>query len=358
MPFEIVRNDIVNMQVDAIVNTANPKPIIGYGCDAGIHKKAGPKLLEARKEIGSIGVGQVAITPGFNLHADYVLHAVGPIWQGGTHNEEKLLRQCYDNALELAMENECESIAFPLLSAGNHGFPKALALQIAIAAFSSFLMEHEMQIYLVVFSKDAFSLSEKLFHSVASYIDENYILGKKLDEYGVTDKRDIREAELMQIRRELERQRNLRYQQELLAEDMCYAPSIALGTDENSSGLDLERLLEEADSGFSETLLMLIDRTGKKDSEIYKKANVDRKLFSKIRNNLDYRPSKATALAFAFALELNLEETKDFIARAGYALSHSSKFDIIVEFFIRQKNYDVFELNEVLFAFDQPLIGA
>ena len=358
MPFEIVRNDIVNMQVDAIVNTANPKPIIGYGCDAGIHKKAGPELLQARKTIGDIGVGQVAVTPGFNLDAEYVLHAVGPIWQDGTHNEEKLLRQCYDNALSLAKEYKCESIAFPLLSAGNHGFPKALALQIAIAAFSSFLMEHEMQIYLVVFSNDAFALSEKLFHSVASYIDENYILDKKLDEYGVADKWDVREAELMQIRRALERQHNLRYQQEMLADEECIVQSIAMGVDEDASAYDLADLLDETDAGFSETLLRLIDRTGKKDSEIYKKANVDRKLFSKIRNNKNYKPSKSTALAFAIALELDLDETRDFIGRAGFALTHSSKFDIIVEYFIKQKNYDVFAINEALFAFDQSLLGA
>lgn len=358
MPFEIVRNDIVNMQVDAIVNTANPKPIIGYGCDAGIHKKAGPELLQAREKIGAIGVGQVAITPGFDLDAEYVLHAVGPIWQDGTHNEEKLLRQCYDKALSLAWEYKCESIAFPLLSAGNHGFPKALALQIAIAAFSSFLMEHEMQIYLVVFSDDAFALSEKLFHSVASYIDENYILDKKLDEYGVADKRDVREAELMQIRRALERQRNLRYQQELLADEECVVQSVAMGVDEDASAYDLADLLDETDAGFSETLLLLIDRTGKKDSEIYKKANVDRKLFSKIRNNKNYKPSKSTALAFAIALELDLDETKDFIGRAGYALTHSSKFDIIVEYFIKKRNFNIHEINLALFEFDQSLLGA
>ena len=358
MPFEIVRNDIVNMQVDAIVNTANPKPIIGYGCDAGIHKKAGPELLQAREKIGAIGVGQVAITPGFDLDAEYVLHAVGPIWQDGTHNEEKLLRQCYDKALSLAWEYKCESIAFPLLSAGNHGFPKALALQIAIAAFSSFLMEHEMQIYLVVFSDDAFALSEKLFHSVASYIDENYILDKKLDEYGVADKRDVREAELMQIRRALERQRNLRYQQELLADEECVVQSAAMGVDEDASAYDLADLLDETDAGFSETLLLLIDRTGKKDSEIYKKANVDRKLFSKIRNNKNYKPSKSTALAFAIALELDLDETKDFIGRAGYALTHSSKFDIIVEYFIKKRNFNIHEINLALFEFDQSLLGA
>ena len=357
MPFEIVRNDITNMQVDAIVNTANPQPIIGYGCDAGVHKKAGPKLLEARKKIGDIGVGQVAITPGFNLYADYVLHAVGPVWQDGKHNQESLLRQCYDRALELAWDRKCESIAFPLLSAGNHGFPKAKALQIAIAAFSSFLMEHEMQIYLVVFSNDAFALSEKLFHSVASYIDDNYIQDKKLDEYGVSDKRDVREAELLQIRRALERQKNLRYQQEFLEESICLAPSVAMGAVDQTSD-DLIDLLDETDAGFSETLLKLIDRTGKKDSDIYKKANVDRKLFSKIRNNKNYKPSKATALAFAIALELNLEETRDFIGRAGFALTHSSKFDIIVEYFILKKNFDINEINLALFEFDQSLLGA
>jgi len=358
MPFEIVRNDITNMQVDAIVNTANPKAIIGYGVDAGVHKKAGPKLLEARKKIGDIGVGHVAITPAFEMDADYIIHAVGPIWQGGSHNEETLLRQCYDSALTVAVKNNCESIAFPLLSAGNHGFPKDLALQTAIAAFSSFLMSHDMQIYLVVFSDDAFALSEKLFHSVASYIDENYILEKKLDEYGVTDKRDVREAELMQIRRALERQHNLRYQQELLADEEFLAPAITMGADTDNSPFDLADMLDETDAGFSETLLLLIDRTGKKDSEIYKKANVDRKLFSKIRNNKNYRPSKSTALAFAIALELDLDETKDFISRAGFALTHSSKFDIIVEYFIKKRNFNIHEINLALFEFDQSLLGA
>lgn len=358
MPFEIVRNDITNMQVDAIVNTANPKATIGYGVDAGIHKKAGPKLLVARKKIGSIGVGQTAITPAFDLDAKYVIHAVGPIWQGGSHNEEALLSQCYKEALKLAKEHNCDSIAFPLLSAGNHGFPKPLALQIAIREFSSFLMENDMQIYLVVFSRDAFALSEKLFHSVASYIDETYIRDKTLDEYGITNKRNVREAELMQIRRELERQERIREEIEFLEAKATYCDSVEADMALPSAAQDWESVLEDIDAGFSETLLRLIDRTGKKDSDIYKKANIDRKLFSKIRNNIDYKPSKTTALAFAIALELDLDETRDFIARAGFALSHSSKFDIIVEYFILHKNYDVFELNEVLFAFDQPLIGA
>lgn len=355
MPFEIVRNDIVNMQVDAIVNTANPKPIIGYGVDAGIHKKAGKKLLEERQKIGNIGVGEAVITPGFSLDASYVIHTVGPIWQGGKNDEEILLKKCYEHSLKLALENKCESIAFPLLSAGNHGFPKPLALQIAITVFSEFLMEHEMQIYLVVFSKDAFSLSEKLFDSVQSYIDEKYIVDKILDEYRVRNKRDVRKAEVEQICRELEYQRRLSIEQDLLEESSCKM-SIAMGVDSASD--ELEDLLNDTDAGFSETLLKLIDKTGKKDSDIYKKANIDRKLFSKIRNNPDYKPSKATAIAFAIALELNLEETKDFIARAGFALSHSSKFDIIIEYFISNNNYDMFEINETLFAFDQNLLGA
>ena len=207
----------------------------------------------------------------------------------------------------------------------------------------------------MVFSKDAFSLSEKLFDSVQSYIDEKYIVDKTLDEYGVRNKRDIREAEVEQICRELEYQRRLSIEHDLLEESSCKI-SIAMGVDSASD--ELEDLLNDTDAGFSETLLKLIDKTGKKDSDIYKKANIDRKLFSKIRNNPDYKPSKATAIAFAIALELNLEETKDFIARAGFALSHSSKFDIIIEYFISNNNYDMFEINETLFAFDQNLLGA
>ncbi len=362
MPFEIVRNDIVNMQVDAIVNTANPQPIVGYGVDAGIHGKAGPALLAAREKIGRIAAGEVAVTPGFALDAKFVIHAVGPIWQGGEHGEEQLLRKCYDEALKAALQHGCESVAFPLLSAGNHGFPKPLALQTAISAFSSFLLEHEMQIYLVVFSRNAFELSEKLFRSVESYIDENYIRDKTLDEYGVSDKCDMRAAELAQLRRAFELQRALRQSAELQSAEPLYmdgdcAP-LPHGCAPRAAEGSLEELLQNTDAGFSETLLALIDRTGRKDSDVYKKANVDRKLFSKIRSNPEYRPSKTTALAFAIALELSLEETRDFIARAGYALSPSSKFDIIVEFFIKQKNYDVFELNEVLFYYDQPRIGA
>ena len=338
MPFEIVRNDIVNMQVDAVVNTANPNPVIGSGVDSGIHKKAGHELLVARQKIGCIDVGDAAITPGFDLDARYVIHTVGPVWEDGSHREEQILSSCYRNSLTLAKEHECESIAFPLIATGNYGFPKPLALQIAVREISTFLLENEMQVYLVVFGKEAFALSEKLFKSVSSYIDENYIRSKTLDEYGTESMYGSR----LETRRIREQE----------CSDMLVGAAIPSDSD------DWGQMLKDLDAGFSETLLQLIDRTGKKDSEIYKKANVDRKLFSKIRNNMDYRPSKTTALAFAFALELDVDETKDFISRAGFALSHSSKFDVIVEYFLVNRNYNVFELNEVLFAFDQPLIGA
>lgn len=356
MPFEIVQNDIVNMQVDAVVNTANPNPVIGSGVDSGIHKKAGYELLVARQKIGCIDFGDAVITPGFNLDAKYIIHTVGPVWEDGNHEEERILSSCYRKSLELAKEHGCESIAFPLIATGNYGFPKPLALQIAVREISTFLLENEMQIYLVVFGKEAFALSEKLLKSVSSYIDENYIRSKTIDEYGSESVHGSR-LETRLIRERLE-------QSNRIHEDICPSQAleecleISVGTAMPTDSDGWGQLLKSLDAGFSETLLQLIDRTGKKDSEIYKKANVDRKLFSKIRNNREYKPSKTTALAFAFALELDVDETKDFIGRAGFALSHSSKFDVIVEYFLTNRNYNVFELNEVLFAFDQPLIGA
>ena len=329
MPFEIVRNDIVNMKVDAIVNTVNPRPIIGAGTDKAVHDKAGARLLLARKEIGDIAIGEAAITPAFDLDANYVIHTAGPIWRDGKSSEEALLASCFKNSLRLAKEKECESIAFPLISTGSYGFPKPLALQIAVREISSFLMENEMQVYLVVFEKQSFELSEKLFKSVSSYIDANYVSDKMNLEYGTS------------------KLRRFDYEEMLLRESSYEI---------TSKMSNLDGMLNNLDKGFSETLLYLIDRTGKKDSEIYKKANVDRKLFSKIRNNADYRPSKATAIAFAIALELSMDETDDLLARAGIALSQSNKFDVIVRYFIENKKYDIFELNSVLFEFDQPLI--
>ena len=357
MPFEIVRNDITNMEVDAIVNAANPRPIIGYGVDSGVHKKAGAQLLDARKKIGDIAFGDAAITPAFNLSAQYVIHAVSPIWQDGKRNEAQLLESCYEKSLALALENKCESIAFPLLSAGNHGFPKDLALQTAINVFSRFLMKHEMQIYLVVFGKQSFALSEKLFHSVQSYIDETYIQEKSLEEYGVTNKRDVRELELLQLREAMSRRRKAELEYNILADEVCEESEEYKELAPTAAPRRLEDLMKEIDETFSEALIRLIDQKGLKDPDVYKKANIDRKFFNKIKNNKNYKPSKSTCVAFAIALELNLDETRDLIGKAGYALTHISKFDIIIEYFILEGNYNTFEINEGLFTFEQPLIG-
>lgn len=322
MPFEIIRNDIANMHVDVIVNTANPKPIIGPGVDSAIHKMAGDELLEARKQIGEIAVGDSRITEAFQLHAKYVIHTVGPIWNGGLNQETELLRSCYRNSLELALKYECESIAFPLISTGAYGFPKEQALETALGVISSFLMHHEMMVYLVVFDKTAYALSEKLFKTIETFIDEKYA------------------EENMIIQRQQREDQRRSYTGLFKRKDRS-----------------LVHMLHNVDITFSEALLQWIIKKGKTEPEVYKKANVDRKLFSKIKNNKNYRPSKGNAVALAVGLELSLAETKELIGKAGYALTHSSKFDIIIEYFISHGNYDVFEINEVLFAFDQPLIG-
>ncbi len=371
MAFQIVRNDIVNMQVDAIVNTANPRPRVGAGTDAAIHAKAGPALLEARKVLGDIRPGNAAVTPAFGLDAKYVIHTVGPVWRGGLFGESKILRSCYDSALALAAERGCQSIAFPLISAGTYGFPGDKAMQIAIQAFSEFLMDHEMQIYLVVFDREAFRLSEKLFRNVASYIDEHYVKTVRQQEYG----RFGRES--LSRRRSEDWRENTISLPELSKsssweEDCCEMPApSASRAPVQSPGLaiprpqsqrqkktgSLDELLRETDAGFSETLLALIDKTGKKDSVIYTKANVSRQHFSKIRNNPEYKPTKSTAIAFAIALELDMEQTRDLIGRAGYALTRSSKFDVIIMYFIENGNYNLYDINAALYEFDQSLLG-
>ncbi len=344
MPFEIVRNDITQMTVDAIVNSANPRPVIGLGTDSSIHEKAGPELLAARQKIGPIAMGQAAITPAFRLHAKYVIHTVGPVWDGGSYGEETLLRSCYDQSLKLALEHDCKSIAFPLIATNNYGFPKDKALQIAVAAFSQFLLEHEMLIYLVVFDRSAYRLSEKLVSSIASYIDDHYVQAWEESTYGGN-----KEYRQQRIRRHRDMEL---FQKSATLEEMAPCAPVAMPV-----AASLPDFLKQADAGFTETLLKLIDKTGKKDSEIYKKACLSKQHFSKIRNNPDYKPTKQTAIALALALELDLEQTKDLIGRAGYALSNSSKFDLNIRYFIEQKNYNVVEINIALYEFDQSLLG-
>ena len=344
MPFEIVRNDITKMQVDAIVNTANPRPVIGQGVDSAIHQAAGPELLKARKAIGHIPVGSAAITPAFGLHADFVIHTVGPVWRGGIWGEEQMLRSCYDRSLKLAAEHGCQSIAFPLIASGNYGFPKDRALQIAIAAFSTFLMDHEMQIYLVVFDRGAYKLSEKLFQGVASYIDQHYVDEREKSFLGASEG---------MLRSRMERRLQEECRSASVEEWMPCAPAPCAKV-----SMSLGEFLQKKDAGFTETLIDLIQSRGMKNSAVYKKANISKQHFSKIINDPNAKPSKQTAIALALALELDLEGTKDLIGRAGYALTNSSTFDLIIRYFIEQKQYNIIEINIALYEFDQSLLGA
>jgi O-acetyl-ADP-ribose deacetylase (regulator of RNase III) len=331
MPFTIVRQDITKMKVDAIVNAANTELQMGGGVCGAIFKAAGATQLQAAcDKLAPIKTGEAVITPGFNLPAKYVIHAAGPVFRGGKSREEEQLRSCYLNSLKRAMENNCGSIAFPLISSGIYGYPKDEALRVATAAMHDFLKEHDLGIYLAVFDKAAFAVSQKLLGEVASYIDEHY----------------AKEHE--------DRQRGRK-----LLDIECEALN-APATDEAKAAVPiagLDDLIDNLDESFSQTLLRLIDAKGKTDVEVYKRANLDRKLFSKIRTGKGYTPSKRTAIALAVALELNLKETEDLLRRAGYTLSHSYKFDVIVEYFIINGKYDIFEMNEVLFQYDQPLLG-
>ena len=341
MPFTIVRNDITHMQVDAVVNTANPQPIIGEGVDAAIHAAAGPQLLQARQAIGPIAPGSCAITPGFDLPARHVIHTVGPAWQDGSHGEEGLLRSCYARSLTLAAQHHCTSVAFPLISSGTYGFPKALALQTAVSAISAFLLEQEMQVYLVVFDRQAFDLSGQLFSDVASYIDEHYALLHRSRENAVARRRRAAMQEMQAM------------------QDACCAPAPAPDIGPELDALwDPDGFTFETDAGFSETLLHLIDQSGEKDSAVYKRANISRQHFSKIRSDSNYRPTKSTVLAFAIALRLDLPQTRDLLERAGYALSRSSMTDAIVRCFIEHGHYNINDINLALFKYDQPQLGS
>ncbi len=330
MPFEIVRNDITRMRVGSIVNAANQRLKQGGGVCGAIFAAAGAQELQAECDgIGHCDVGSAVITGGYKLPAKYVIHAVGPIWQGGNHNEEALLSSCYTNSLHLAKERGLSSIAFPLISSGIFGYPKDEALRVAVSAIAEFLSEHEMNVYLVVFDRASFALGDKLFKSIKTYIDNNYV-----DEHTEHSRQNDHSV--------------LWFEEEYRSEWPI----------KTASHLSLSDVFNHVGESFSEMLLRLIDESGKTDPEVYKRANIDRRLFSKIRSNPAYKPSKNTALALAVALELNLDQTEDLLRSAGYALSPSSRFDLIVEYFINEENYNIYEINEALFAFDESLLGA
>ena len=352
MPFQIVRADITNFPCDAVVNAAKNSLLGGGGVDGAIHRAAGPELLEECRTLGGCETGMAKITGAYRLPAKYVIHTVGPVYRDGKHGERELLASCYRQSLLLAAKNNCESVAFPLISAGVFGYPKDQAIRVAADVITEFLLDHDMTVYLVLFNKAAYTISTKLYADIRSYIDDVYV-DAHTDPY-----REARARRAAALREDAAMQSvNLLHGTSLPDEDFFAGNAMAMPAPA-APAPGLDEILRQKDESFSQMLLRKIDERGMKDSQCYKKANIDRKLFSKIRNDIHYKPSKPTVLAFAIALELSLEETKDMLMKAGYALSHSNEFDIIVEYFIRRKNYDIFEINEALFAFDQNLLGA
>ena len=330
MSLHIVRGDLTTMEVDAIVNAANESLLGGGGVDGAIHRAAGPELLAECRTLHGCKTGQAKLTKGYRLPAKYVIHTVGPVWRGGGHGERELLTSAYRSSLELALAHHCETVAFPLISSGVYGYPKDQALTVAVDAIGDFLLRHDMTVYLAIFDRASYTIGGRLFADIAAYIDDRY----------VSDHADSGEER---------RRRAARFSRPVPLEAEAAPAPCAAGS--------LDEALSTLDESFSQMLLRKIDEAGLTDAQCYKKANVDRRLFSKIRSDVHYRPSKPTAVAFAVALELPLEEARELLQKAGFAFSHASKFDIIVEYFIAHGNYDVFEINEALFAFDQSLLG-
>lgn len=401
MPLTIVRNDITKLTVDAIVNAANSTLLGGGGVDGCIHRAAGPALLAECRTLGGCRTGEAKITKGYDLPAKYVIHTVGPIYKDGKQGEEALLRSCYKKSLRLAAENGCRSVAFPLISAGVYCYPKAEALRIAIDEISSFLLDSDasnystddvknindsrekisafaddddgqdggsMDVRIVIFDKKSYQISEKLYNDVKAYIDDKYVETSEFSSpFAEQERRNhsnfskiishkiLMASEPSECMKSPESPESL----ESLENTVALTSEIAKNKSKKSQKKkDLESLLKAVDESFSEMLLRKITEKGMTDVECYKKANIDRKLFSKIRSDKAYKTSKTTAIAFAIALELDIRETEELLKKAGFALSPASKFDIIIEYFIKNKNYNVFEINEVLFAFDQSLLGA
>lgn len=370
MPIQIVRNDITKMQCDAIVNAANSSLLGGGGVDGAIHRAAGRQLLAECRKLGGCNVGEAKATLAYKLSCKYIIHTVGPVWRGGNEGEKELLTSCYKESLKKALELECETVAFPLISSGVYGYPKDKALKVAMDTIGEFLLEHDMLVYIVVFDKASFKISEKLVSDISEYIDEKYF-EEHFNYFEEERSRRIfegNESAPLPIKRKAIRdltptkvcESQIMYPCSK-NEEPIQKESAELFTSDTanlSDALPLEVLLNQVDESFTEMLLRKIDEKNIKDSDCYKRANISRQLFSKIRKDMDYRPTKNTVIALAVALELDLNETKDMLLKAGYALSHSSKFDIIIEYFIKNKKYDVYEINQALFEFDQALLGA
>ena len=344
MPLQIIRQDITKMHVDAIVNTTNEK-MIGYsGVDLAVHEGAGSKLDAECARIAPLGLGTAKITAGYNLSAKYIIHTSGPVWHGGLLGESIILKSCYIESLKLAVENGLESVAFPLISSGAYGYPKEQVLKFAVQVITEFLDEHELEVYLCVFDKTSYKFSQELFDEIREFIDDGYA-----EEECCSDE-TFRDAELFSLFQKEKSRASAHPPMQKMMEPQVLCNSAA--------GKSLKEYMETKEKSFGWKLFELIDKSGMTDVECYKKANVDRKTFSKIKNNPDtYKPSKQTAVAFAIALRLNLDETQELLACAGLTLSKSFVFDKIIRYFIQKGNYNVYEINEALFEFDQVLLG-
>ena len=340
MPLQIVRQDITNMNVDAIVNTTNEE-MIGYsGVDLAVHQGAGPLLEKECAKLMPLGLGEAKITKGYNLDAKYIIHTSGPIWQGGLSGESIILKSCYLESLKLAVKKGCSSVAFPLISSGTYGYPKDKVLKFAVSVITEFLLEHELTVYLCVFDKKSYEFSQTLFKEIKDFLEDDCTNKICLDD--------------------TEEYRGARYH---ISRKYCDAAPMLMAEmpEPTVKGKDksFEEYMKDKDKSFAYKLFDLIDERKMTDVECYKKANVDKKTFSKIKCNPDkYKPSKQTAVAFAIALELSLDETQELLASAGLTLSKSFTFDKIIMFFLEKGSYNIFEINEALFEFDQMLLGS
>lgn len=366
MPFQIIRSDITKVKADAIVNTANPKPVIGGGTDSAIYHAAGEKqLLAERQKIGDITPGDAISTPAFGLKAKYIIHTVGPAWIDGSHGEREILHSCYEKSLNLAADLSCDSIAFPLIATGIYGFPKDQALDIALAEIGRFLLTHDMDVTLVVFDRKALQLSKDLVGDIDEYISEHAVGQLRAKEYGgraVSERRRV-EEELPYYNMDRMFPDSMFEEDECkyLSEKIC-APRSAPMSGKSIASYpkkenDLDEILRHRGDTFQQRLLKLIDERHLKDPEVYHKANIDRKVFSKIRCNPKYQPKKKTAVALAIALELDMPSMEDLLSRAGFALSPGSKFDLIISYFVDEKIYDIFEINAALFKYGEEGLG-
>ena len=392
MPFQIVRNDITKMHVDAIVNTANPMPVYGPGIDRAVYEAAGKdKLLAKRREIGAMDRGTSVITDGYHLPAKFIIHTVGTVWQGGTKGEEDIIRKCYRSVFKIAAANEITSLAIPLLSSGSYGFPKEIALRIALSEMETFLTNSDMDVYLVVFDEESFSLSSELYGDIEQYISDHYVEEKNQEEYpdsyGRTERvhrrtefvpdrvvsavspvpgllradQDKKKKESIQRKESVKKRKEAVKKSKFIEIELEDADFLTSDRSFSTLRLDADRSLEEIvknlDQTFMELVFSFADEKGLTDVEVQKKANLDRKAFSKLKCGTTKNPSKSTALALAVALELDLDETKDLLSRAGLALSPCSRQDVIVRYFIEKEVYDIYEINVALFAHGEQLLG-